>query len=125
MKKLNNIELKRYIGDRLRKLHQAKDDSTYDYPDICIDAMIRVYNEIFQLIQDDKSEVEFIDDATLDWIADLSEYPEQFLYSIMREARLTDRTALRYLDRFFGFRYSKQDLKEIIKEYRSHSKKGE
>ena len=53
----------------------------------------------------------------LDYIADHNNEPLDFIYAIMNEADLTDETALCYLSDSFGYKYTEDELKEIITKY--------
>ena len=67
-------------------------------------------------IQEQDSQM--IGDDMLDYIAEHNSDPMDFLYAIMHEAKLSDSSALGYLVESFGYKYTEDELKEIIRKYR-------
>ena len=66
-----------------------------------------------------------IGDETLDYITEHNENPLDFMYAIMHEADLTDEEALCYLCNAFDYKYSVEELKEIIAEYNNQQGRTE
>lgn len=64
-----------------------------------------------------------IDNRVLDYIADHNNDPLDFMYAIMNEADLTDKEALYYLDDSFGYKYTEDELKEVIAKYHEETNK--
>lgn len=58
-----------------------------------------------------------INSKVLGYIADHNNEPLDFMYAIMNEADLTDETALYYLWDSFGYKYTEDELKEVIVKY--------
>lgn len=58
-----------------------------------------------------------ISSRVLDYIADHNNEPLDFMYAIMSEADLTDEKALYYLSDSFGYKYTEDELKEVIARY--------
>lgn len=63
-----------------------------------------------------------INDKVLDYIADHNNEPLGFMYAIMHEADLTDETMLYYLSNSFGYKYTEDELKEVIARYHEENK---
>lgn len=58
-----------------------------------------------------------IDNKVLDYITDHNNEPLDFMYAIMNETDLTDEEALCYLNDSFDYKYTEDELKEVITKY--------
>ena len=58
-----------------------------------------------------------IDNKLLDLIAEQNNSPLDFVYAIMHRADLNDNKALEYLKNSFDYKYSEDELKEVIVQY--------
>lgn len=64
-----------------------------------------------------------INSRMLDYIADHNNEPLDFIYAIMNEADLTDEEVLYYLSVSFDYKYTENELKEIIARYHEENNK--
>ena len=81
------------------------------------DEDVRVWIENVDIVYDDKS----ISADALEYITIHNNNPMDYTYAIMSVANLTNEELFEYLRGAFGYKYTSEELMEIIKEYRKET----